>query len=97
MKVGEKVLENLSINQANSLFKYAAVDFKKGKLTLDELSVIGSHIFHEVAKNHRSSELFQVTLLVSELNFAIRSPAVYDNIPMYLGEIDKFLQKDNKD
>jgi len=90
--IGFKVIsiDKLSLEQSNRLFLFITRDFKNGNLTLDELSVFGFKIFHGVAKKYPESDLFQASLAASELNFAIRSEAVYDDIPLYLKDIDKF-------
>lgn len=87
-------LKELSLEQGNQLFVQIIQDFKDQKLSLDELSVFGSKIFHEVAKNKsENSDLFFTSLSASELNFAVRSSAVYGNIPIYLKDIDNFIEK----
>jgi len=35
--------------------------------------------------------------MASELNFAVRAPAVFDNIPMYLEEVENFYKKYSKE
>ncbi len=87
-------LKELSLEQGNQLFVQIIQDFKDQKLSLDELSVFGSKIFHEVTKNkNENSDLFFTSLSASELNFAVRSSAVYGNIPIYLKDIDTFIEK----
>ena len=87
-------LKELSLEQGNQLFVQIIQDFKDQKLSLDELSVFGSKIFHEVAKNKsENSDLFFTSLSASELNFAVRSSAVYGNISIYLKDIDNFIEK----
>lgn len=87
-------LKELSLEQGNQLFVQIIQDFKDQKLSLDELSVFGSKIFHEVAKNKsENSDLFFKSLSASELNFAVRSSAVYGNISIYLKDIDNFIEK----
>lgn len=87
-------LKELSLEQGNQLFVQIIQDFKDQKLSLDELSVFGSKIFHEVAKNKsENSDLFFTSLSASELNFAVRSSAVYGNISIYLKDIDTFIEK----
>mgnify|MGYP000956867419 CR=1 FL=1 len=89
-----KFLKELTLEQGNQLFVQIIQDFKDQKLSLDELSVFGSKIFHEVAKNkNENSDLFFTSLSASELNFAIRSSSVYGNISLYLKDIDGFLEK----
>lgn len=87
------LLSELSLDQANRLFQKIGNDFKLGELTLDEMSVFGFKFFHEVAKKYSDSDLFKVSLSVSELNFAVRNEAVYVNIQMYLEDLDEFLRK----
>lgn len=86
-------LEKLSLEQGNQFFIKIIQDFKNGKLTLDELSVFGHNIFHTIGKKYPKSDLFQASLFASELNFAVRSRAVFNNISMYLEEIEKFFIK----
>lgn len=91
---GVFILKELTLEQGNRLFVQIIQDFKDQKLTLDELSVFGSKIFHEVAKNkNENSDLFFTSLSASELNFAVRSRAVYGNISIYLKDIDTFIEK----
>lgn len=73
----------LSVDRAGELFLRVIDDFKEGKITLDKFSKMGFNVFHGVAKKYQDSKLFQASLLASELNFAVRSPAVYKNIPDY--------------
>jgi hypothetical protein len=87
-------LKELTLEQGNQFFVKIIQDFKDYKLTLDELSLFGNKIFHEVAKNkHEESDLFFTSLSTSELNFAVRSNSVYGNISMYLKDIEMFLEK----
>ncbi len=86
-------LEKLSLEQGNQFFIKIIQDFKDGKLTLDELSIFGHNIFHTIGKKYPKSDLFQTSLLASELNFAVRSKAVFNNISIYLEEIEKFFLK----
>ena len=91
---GVLFLKELTLEQGNQLFVQIIQDFKDQKLSLDELSVFGSKIFHEVAKNKsENSDLFFTSLSASELNFAVRSSAVYGNISIYLKDIDTFIEK----
>jgi hypothetical protein len=87
-------LKELTLEQGDQFFVKIIQDFKDYKLTLDELSLFGSKIFHEVAKNkYEKSDLFFTSLSTSELNFAVRANSVYGNISMYLKNIDMFLEK----
>lgn len=87
-------LKELTLEQGNEFFVKIIQDFKDYKLTLDELSLFGSKIFHQVAKNKKKdSDLFFISLSTSELNFAVRASSVYGNISMYLKDIDMFLEK----
>lgn len=91
---GVSSLKELTLEQGNQFFVKIIQDFKNYKLTLDELSLFGNKVFHEVAKNkNEESDLFFTSLSASELNFAIRSNSVYENISMYLKDIDVFLEK----
>jgi len=83
----------LDLPKAEELFRLVIKDFKKGVLSLDELSSFGFYIFHAVAKHHPLSGLFKATLSASELNFVVRSPSVYSNLELYLKDIDKFFEK----
>lgn len=92
--LGVGSLRELTLDQGNQLFVQIIQDFKNYKITLDELSVFGSKIFHEVAKNKsENSDLFFTSLSASELNFAVRSSSVYGNISIYLKDIDTFIKK----
>lgn len=87
-------LKELTLEQGNDFFVKIIQDFKKYKITLDELSLFGNKIFNEIAKNkHEESDLFSTSLSTSELNFAVRANSVYGNISMYLKDIDTFLEK----
>lgn len=88
-------LEKFSIEEGNKFFVKIINDFKDAELTLDELSIFGENIFHKIAKKYPKSELFQASLCASELNFAVRSEAVFENIPMYLKEVEEFYNKFN--
>ena len=91
---GVLFLKELTLDQGNQVFAQIIQDFKDQKLSLDELSVFGSKIFHEVAKNkNENSDLFFTSLSASELNFAVRSSSVYGNISIYLKDIDTFIEK----
>lgn len=91
---GVDFLKELTLEQGNKFFVKIIQDFKNYEITLDELSLFGSKIFHEVAKNkHEESDLFFTSLSASELNFAVRSNPVYGNISMYLKDIEMFLEK----
>ncbi len=87
---GLSSLREATLSQANEFFVTVIHDFKNGKLSTDELSTFGFELFHGVAKKHPESDLFQASLSASELAFAIRSDAVYKNIPSYLTDIDNF-------
>lgn len=87
-------LKELTLKQGNQLFVKIIQDFKSYNLTLDELSLLGNKIFHEVAKNkYEKSDLFSTSLSVSELNFSVRASSVYENILRCLKDIDIFLKK----
>ena len=86
----KKIISDLSLEEGNHLFLTIIKDFKKGMLTLDELSVFAFEIFHNVAKKNPESELFFCTLSASELNFSVRSKGAYKNISTYLEDIDNF-------
>ena len=93
---GVTSLKELTLDQGNQFFVKIIQDFKNYKLTLDELSLFGNKIFHEVAKNkYEKSDLFSISLSTSELNFAVRSNSVYGNILIYLKDVDIFLEKYN--
>ena len=87
-------LKELTLEQGNQFFVKIIQDFKNYELTLDELAIFGSKVFHEVAKNkYEKSDLFFTSLSTSELNFAVRANSVYGNISMHLKDIDVFLEK----
>lgn len=81
----------LDLESATQLFVLIIRDFKKGLLSLDELSSLGFFLFHKAAKRYPKSILFQATLTASELNFAIRN--IYKSIPRYLDAIDAFYEQ----
>ena len=83
-------LEDLLESEAEKLFCEVIEEYKGGNLSLDELSAFGFKLFHGAAKKNPNSDLFRATLSASELNFAVRSKAVFDNIPEYLEDIEKF-------
>jgi len=89
----ETSIDNLSLEQAESMFLDILKDFKKGKISCDELSSFGFEFFHGIGKKHPQSDLFRVSLSASELTFAIRSETVYSNVPSYLTDLDNFLKK----
>lgn len=80
-----------ALRKAEQLFRRGYEDFKSGTLSLDEFSNFGFHVFHSVAKRYPQSELFQASLAVSDLSFAVRAPAVYGNIQLFLEEADSFV------
>lgn len=85
-------IKKLTLEQGNSLFIQVIKDFKSGKLTLDELSVFGSKVFHGVAKiKGEGSDLFLTTLSAMDLGFEIRN--VYGNVPQHMRDIDEFFEK----
>ncbi len=85
-------LKELTLEQGNQFFVKIIQDFKDYKLTLDELSLFGSKIFHEVAKNKKEdSDLFFTSLSTAELNFMVRNS--HTNITSYLKDIDTFFDK----
>lgn len=79
-----------SLNWGEKLFRIIIKDFKKGNLSVDDLSLLGFEIFHGVGKHYPGSKLFQASLSASELSFSMRSKSVYSNIEGYLEDIDKF-------
>lgn len=89
-ELGLTSIQESSLENANKLFVSVIEDFKKGKLSIDELSSFGFEVFHGVAKKHKDSDLFQASLSASELSFSVRSEATYSNIPSYLRDIDTF-------
>lgn len=92
-----KNLADLDLKQGNDLLARVIDDFKNGELTLDELSVFGSKIFHNIAKNKgEGSDLFFISLSLADLGFEIRNSASYENIPQTLKDIDIFLDKYKK-
>ena len=85
-------VDKLTLDQGNKFFVEVIKDFKNGKLTLDELSVFGSILFHGVAKTKRGrSDLFVASLSAMDLAFEIRN--VYDNVPQHMRDIDEFFEK----
>lgn len=88
-------LEKLSLEQGNKFFVKIIQDFKDYKLSPDELSVFGSMVFHAIGKKNEGSELFSVSLSVSDINYMVRNKNTYRNIPDCLEDIDKFLEKHN--
>jgi hypothetical protein len=82
--------EGLDLDRASRAFYQTISFFKKGELSVDELSMFGSKFFHSVAKYHPTSDFFQATLSASELTFSVRTPAVYGNIKQYFIDIDAF-------
>jgi len=92
-KVEARSFDELTLPKADNLFWLVIGDFKKGKLSSDDLSCFGFFLFHAVAKHHPSSFLFNATLSASELSFAMRNPAVYRNIKKYFEDIDNFYEK----
>lgn len=92
-----KAVENLTLEQGNSFFVNIIKDFKDGNLSLDELSVFASQIFHCLAKNkHKNSDLFSASLSAMELNFEVRSKFGYKNISSHLEDVDNFFDKYKK-
>lgn len=89
-KVGIKLIREASLPDAIKLFVLIIEDFKKGKLSSDELSALGFEIFHGLAKRFPESDLFQASLSAAELSFAIRSKDCYGSIHGYLSDIDNF-------
>lgn len=89
-RFGLPSIKQASPEMANKLFVAVIDDFKKGELSSDELATFGFELFHGVAKKNPDTDLFQASLSASELTFATRSEAAYDNIPSYLADIDKF-------
>jgi len=83
-------IKDASLNNGEALFCKVIEDFKKGKLSSDDLSTFSFEIFHGIAKRYPKSDLFQASLSASELSFYIRSSSSYKNIPQCLGDIDKF-------
>jgi len=89
---GVSSVDKLTLDQGNKFFVEVIKDFKNGKLTLDELSVFGSILFHGVAKTKREkSDLFVASLSAMDLAFEIRN--VYDNVPQHMRDIDDFFEK----
>ncbi|MBP6866931.1 hypothetical protein KBC13_01590 [Candidatus Shapirobacteria bacterium] len=83
--------------EANKIFIKKIKEFKNQDITLDEFSSFSGRFFHEAGKKYPKSDLFQATLMASELNFAVRAPAVFDNISMYLEEVENFYKKYSKE
>lgn len=86
-------LDKLSLDQGNQFFIKIIKDFKDYKLTLDELAVFGSNVFHGIAKKYPKSDLFQTSLSASDLSFCIRSKETFKNTPLFLSDIEDFLIK----
>lgn len=87
-----KDIGTLTLDQGNFLFTKIIEDFRSGNLTLDELSVFGSKIFHGVAKvKGEGSDLFFASLSAMDLGFEIRQ--VYGNVPQHMKDIDEFFEK----
>ena len=86
------LVDKLTLDQGNKFFVEIIKNFKRGKLTLDELSVFGSILFHGVAKTKRErSDLFVASLSAMDLAFEIRN--VYDNVPQHMRDNDEFFEK----
>jgi hypothetical protein len=93
--LGFRKIEDLTLEQGNCLFVKIINDFKSGKLSLDELSVLGSKIFHGIAKTKgEGSDLFFTSLVAADLGFEIRN--AYENVPLHMKDIDEFFEKYNK-
>ena len=87
-----KNIKDLTLDQGNLLFIRVIEDFKNGSLGLDELSGLGSKIFHGIAKiKGEGSDLFFASLSAIDLAFEIRN--VYSNIPQHMRDIDDFFKK----
>ncbi len=85
-------VDKLTLSQGNKFFVEVIKDFKIGKLTLDELSVFGSILFHGVAKMKKErSDLFIASLSAMDLAFEIRH--AYDNVPQHMRDINSFFEK----
>ncbi len=76
-----------TLKTATKLFVDIIETFKSGKISGDELSVFGDHLFYFATK-YPNSDLFGVTLAASEIAFYIRySP---ERLTQFLQIIDKF-------
>jgi hypothetical protein len=95
--LGISDFETLNLDTGNTAFAEAIILFKDGTLLLEELSWLGESFFHGVGKHHQESDLFNVALSAAELAFAVRTPAVYFNIEMYLSDIDAFSKAHYRD
>lgn len=85
-------VKDLTLEQGNQFFVEIIKDFKSGILTLDELCVFGSKIFHGVAKvKGEGLDLFKASLSAMDLGFEIRM--LYDNVPQHMRDIDDFFEK----
>lgn len=86
-------LEKARLEQLEKIFFLIINDYKIGKLSLDEMSALASELFKYVAEKNNDSLFFEAIVAADDLNFAIRTPVVFNNVVGFLEQIEDFYQK----
>ena len=86
-------LEKAELKQLEKIFFLIINDYKSGRLSLDKMSASASELFKYVAKKNNDSLFFEAIVAADDLNFAIRTPVVFNNVVRFLEQIEDFYQK----